>query len=227
MSILKTIQAIAYRFRFRSKNVIIGKGCFIGGRDSYFEGYNRLGDHTIFHGSLGLGTYIGANSEIDGKIGRFCSISGNVHSVIGSHPTSVFVSTHPCFFSSKGQAGFSFVKESLYRESVYADNEKHQIVIGNDVWIGYGVTILSGVTIGDGAVIAAGAVVTENVKPYSIVGGVPAKIIKYRFDSETITFLENIKWWNKDFEWIKAHAYEFVNIESFKLIFGKDEQNER
>lgn len=83
-------------------------------------------------------------------------------------------------------------------------------VIGNDVWIGNGVTILNGIHVGDGAVIAAGAVVTKDVPPYAIVAGVPAKIIRYRFDSEDIHKLLSIKWWEKDIEWMKKHEDLFV-----------------
>ena len=75
-------------------------------------------------------------------------------------------------------------------------DNKGDIVIGNDVWIGYEATILSGVTIGDGAIIGAKAVVTKDVPPYSVVGGVPAKKIKQRFDAETIQKLQQLKWWD-------------------------------
>ena len=70
-----------------------------------------------------------------------------------------------------------------------------EINIGNDVWIGLNVTLLDGVNIGNGSIIAAGAVVTKDVLPYSIVGGVPAKLIKMRFDLETINILQNSRWW--------------------------------
>ncbi|MGL9729055.1 virginiamycin A acetyltransferase [Enterococcus sp. DIV0756] len=75
-------------------------------------------------------------------------------------------------------------------------DNKGDIIIGNDVWIGYEATILSGVTIGDGAIIGAKAVVTKDVPAYSVVGGVPAKKIKHRFDSETIQKLQQLKWWD-------------------------------
>ena len=91
-------------------------------------------------------------------------------------------------------------------------------MIGNDVFIGANVTILSGITIGDGAVIAAGAVVTKNVQPYAIVGGCPAQLIKYRFDEETRSKLQEIKWWN----WPKD---KLIDVEQFfnepQLFIGK------
>ena len=77
-------------------------------------------------------------------------------------------------------------------------SNERPVKIGNDVWIGRGAFIKGGVTIGDGAVIAAHAVVTKDVPPYAIVCGVPAKIIKYRFDCETIKELLDLKWWNYD-----------------------------
>ena len=72
---------------------------------------------------------------------------------------------------------------------------------------------MEGVTIGDGAVVAAGAIVTKDVPPYAIVGGVPAKVIKYRFDEETIKKLLELKWWEKDQAWIKGHADDFDDVE--------------
>ena len=89
------------------------------------------------------------------------------------------------------------------------------MIIGNDVWIGEGVTIKGGVRIGDGAIVAMNACVTKDVPPYAIVGGVPAKIIRYRFTDEQIKFLLDFQWWNKSLEWIEKHAEIFVDIETF------------
>ncbi len=93
--------------------------------------------------------------------------------------------------------------------------------IGNDVWIGANVLILDGVTIGNGAIIAAGAVVTKDVPPYAVVGGVPAKIIKYRFNKEEIDFLEQLKWWEKDEKWLTEYGKYFNNVELLKNILNK------
>ena len=94
-------------------------------------------------------------------------------------------------------------------------DNKGDIVIGNDVWIGYEAVVLAGVTIGDGAVIGARAVVTKDVPPYTIVGGVPAKFIRKRFPQETIDSLLKIKWWNCPEESIRQHItdIELGNIE--------------
>ncbi|MFQ7156081.1 MAG: CatB-related O-acetyltransferase [Merdimonas faecis] len=178
-----------------------------------FEGYNKLSHHAYFSGEMGYASYIGANSVVIGKIGRFCSIAENVHFLTLTHPTQKFVSTHPCFYSLKKQSGFAFVKKQLFDEEPHLDNSKYSIIVGNDVYIGFGATIIGPCKIGDGAVIAAGAVVTKDVEPYEIVGGVPASRIKYRFSHETIIELMNLKWWEKDLEWIRQHSSEFESVE--------------
>jgi acetyltransferase-like isoleucine patch superfamily enzyme len=164
-----------------------------------------------------MGTYIGAYAELDGvSIGRFCSIGKRLHIIAGRHPTRIFVSTHPAFFSQLKQAGFSFVSDSRFSEFKYADEfHKKYVVIGCDVWIGDDVSILDGVRIGHGAILAAGAVVVNDVLPYSIVAGVPARIIKKRFSDSQIEFLLHFKWWEQPWEWIAAKAELFNDIDCF------------
>lgn len=123
-------------------------------------------------------------------IGKFCSIACGAKFLFNSanhRIASLSTYTFPLFFEEWG----------LEKENVaQAWDQKGDIIIGNDVWIGYEAVILSGVTIGDGAVIGCRAVVTKDVPPYTIVGGVPAKPIRKRFDEETIKELQKIKWWD-------------------------------
>lgn len=123
-------------------------------------------------------------------IGKFCSIVCGVKFLFNSanHTlTSLATYTFPLFFEEWG----------LEKEKVtQAWDNKGDIIIGNDVWIGFEAVILSGVTIGDGSIIGNRAVVTKDVPPYTIVGGIPARPIRRRFDEETINTLLRIKWWD-------------------------------
>lgn len=132
-------------------------------------------------------------------IGKFCSIACGAKFILTSaNHTMKSLSTYPfpIFFEEWG-LDVANVTEAW-------DN-KGDIIIGNDVWIGYEAVILSGVTIGDGAIIGARAVVTKDVPPYAIVGGVPARHIRRRFDEETVTRLMELKWWEWSDEKIKDH----------------------
>ena len=119
-------------------------------------------------------------------IGAFCSISEECSIGMPSHPIT-YISSSPVFLE-----GSNYLRKN-FSEIRYVDCLDTKI--GNDVWIGTKVCVKSGVKIGDGAIIAAGAVVTHDVPAYAIVGGVPAKVIRYRFDEETIEKLQKIKWW--------------------------------
>ena len=129
------------------------------------------------------------------KIGDFCSIASNVMFVLNADHNTETISTFPF----KAKCLFSGQQEAL---------SKGDIVIDDDVWIGYGATILSGVHIGQGAVIAAGAIVTKDVPPYAIVGGMPARIIKYRFDQDTIDELLKVDYSKLTREVVEAHINE-------------------
>lgn len=147
------------------------------------------------------------------SIGKFCSIAGSVCIALGNHRIDS-VSTYPFLTLKKYWPSASLSNE--------ADHDTNgDVLIGNDVWIAQGATILSGVTIGDGAVIAANSVVTKNVPPYAIVGGNPAKIIRYRFDEATIKKLLEIRWWDFDDKKIDSLLpIMFKNVNDFVNTFN-------
>lgn len=111
------------------------------------------------------------------------------------------MSTHPAFYSTGKQCGITFVDKNLFEERLAVDGRS--CIIGNDVWIGNDVRIIGGLRIGTGAIVGLGAVVTKDVPPYAIVGGVPAKVIRYRFEEKQIKELLDSHWWEKSEDYIK------------------------
>lgn len=219
MDFRKKLKNLYFRIKFRPKKVTIHSTCNIS-LDSFFEGCNVIGRNSSFAGKMGFGSYIGENSIVLGNIGKYCSIGPDVKFISGTHPLSDFVSTSPVFYSTLNQNNMSFVEKQYFDEILYADKiNKFVVLVGNDVWIGTGAIIIGGITIGDGAVILANATVTTNVLPYTIVGGVPAKVIRNRFDNDTIDFLLHFKWWNQSVEWLADNVSFFHNIDFFKEKF--------
>lgn len=193
---------------------------------SEFEGANRIGEHCVFNGKMGYGTYMGDSNNLTAMIGRFTSIGHNCSILTGRHPYSYpYVSTSPMFFSLKKQTGESFATEQLYQdEHAFADaTNKYKVAIGNDCWIQSEIRIVAGVKISDGAVVLSGAVVTKDVPPYAIVGGIPAKIVGYRYKEEDIDFLIKSAWWNKDLDWIRKNWRALNNFEEYKLIVSNEQ----
>ncbi|WP_220465198.1 MULTISPECIES: CatB-related O-acetyltransferase [unclassified Colwellia] len=188
------------------------------GTQSTFEGMNKLYPNAHFSGNLGFGSYIGNRSDITGKVGRYTSIGTDVKVIWGTHPyTYPYATTSPAFFSIKKQNGASFTNIQRFEESLLVDKQNnYPVKIGNDCWIGERVMIVGGVEIGDGVMILAGAVVTKDVPAYSIVGGVPAKFLKYRYTKETIKFLLEFEWWNRDSAWLKVNVGLMNDIHSLE-----------
>lgn len=155
----------------------------------------------INNSSIDSYTYVNKNCLIqNAKIGKFCSIGADVIVGTGTHPSNL-LSTSPIFYKKHNTLNIC-LQEIPFKE--YS-----QITIGNDVWIGTRAIIMDGVTIGDGAIIAAGAVVTKDVAPYAIIGGVPGKLIKYRFNSDTVLNLLKSKWWDMNISDLKDFSTQF------------------
>lgn len=212
IKLLKKI-IVYYRLSYKHRNKLFFNFSNNISLGSIFEGCNKIYPRTSFSGSLGFGSYIGPDCIIKAHIGRFTSIAPFVRINEGSHPfKNPYVTTSPMFYSTRKQSGYTFANRLMYEET------KEIPTIGNDCWIGENVFISGGISIGDGAVVLPGAVVSCDIPPYSIVGGIPAKIIAYRYDEETIDFLLKIKWWGKKVDWLKDHWEIFSDMETFKKV---------
>lgn len=194
---------------------IIPKGKMIGFTLVRSERYkSKLEEHTkvyapffLHNVKLGKYSYIAKNCTVaNADIGKFCSIGPNFCCGLGIHPTNG-VSTSPMFYSTARQNGVTLCNENKALES-------KKTTIGNDVFIGANVTVLDGVSIADGAVIGAGAVVINDIPPYAIAVGVPAKVVKYRFDPAQIEALLNKQWWNSEDE-LERVEREFFDVDAF------------
>ena len=177
---------------------------------------NRTFSNTVFppervrvgaasYGPLNIRSYESDNEGL--IVGKYCSIALDVNFILGGQHNDRRISTYPF--------------RPFYGDGGVDATSKGPIVIDDDVWIGYGATVLSGVHIGQGAVIAAGAVVTKDVPPYAVVGGVPAKLIRYRFEPSVIDFLLTLDYSKLDEEMIKEHIdalYEEIDKMSLEEI---------
>lgn len=158
---------------------------------------------------IGDMSYVSRGARIaHADIGKFCCIGPESLLGLGQHPTRTFVSVHPAFYSTRRQSPLAFVTEDKF-------SEVRRIQVGNDVWIGARAVIMDGVSVGDGAIIAASAVVSHDVPPYAVVAGVPARVLRYRFDATQVERLLASQWWNKPSGWLAEHAGEFTDIVKF------------
>lgn len=206
--VVRLLGSCYLEIKYKRKNLKINgsssiKKCRFGNRNTIYKNVQ------MNEVDLGDFTYIAVGSNLSRvSIGKFCSIGPASKIGIGKHPSDTFVSTHPIFFSTIKQSQITFSDKNYFTESV-------NITIGNDVWIGAGVIVVDGVNIADGVIVAAGSVVTKDVPPYAIVGGVPAKIIKYRFKKNEIEELLKLKWWDMDIDYLRRNYKKFHNIKNF------------
>jgi phosphonate metabolism protein (transferase hexapeptide repeat family) len=184
----------------RQREAQIGRRCEI------------LAQTRIEYAALGDYSYLGENCDVaDAAIGKFTAIANSVRIGAPNHP-----------MGRASQHRFTYVPE-YYEASAsrdrdfFADRRGDRVIVGNDVWIGHAAILLPGVTVGDGAVIAAGAVVSRDVEPYTIVGGVPARAIRKRFDDDVAASLRRIAWWDWPDELIFERLADFRSeaIEEF------------
>ena len=204
------MQSLYYYYSKFIKKIVRGK-CISGSR---IDSTSRINTGCSVYGStIGRCCYMGYDCEvINTDIGSFCSLASGIHIGLAEHPTS-WISTSPVFQNVRN----SSVKKKFARIPL---PESKRTTIDHDVWIGTNAIIKKGVHVGIGAVIASGAVVTKDVEPYAIVGGCPAKLIRYRFDKDMIEKLLCSKWWEKDDTILEKIGHFADNPEVFLIAVG-------
>nr|WP_255571239.1 CatB-related O-acetyltransferase [Halomarinibacterium sedimenti] len=206
------IRKVLYYFLNASvkKEEVLLSGYSRGLQNVIFEGKNAVPDRCNFSGKIKIGyaTTLGYNNFMHGdiEVGKYCQLGADV---------SIHTTNHPISYLS------TYVNKSLFNGELSQLKSVKKTVIGNDVWIGHNVNIMGGVTIGNGAIIAAGALVTKDVSPYTIVGGVPAKVIRKRFSESIIQEIEDLQWWNlSEEELLKIKPLFFKDFENKMTIYN-------
>lgn len=187
----------------KNKNLKLGFSVNIQGCE--FSNYNYIASRSIISNcKFDDYSYVGADSIIqNSEIKKYCSIGPRVLIGLGEHPVNQ-ISTSPVFYSTQNQLGKSLIVDKQFLEY-------QKTYIGNDVWIGAGSIVKAGVTIGDGVIIGAGSVVTKDLEEYGIYAGVPAKLIRTRFNSEQVKILKDKPWYNLEESTLISYFNEFNN----------------
>ncbi|MFC0410238.1 DapH/DapD/GlmU-related protein [Roseomonas elaeocarpi] len=176
------------------RNSSFGHYCEVGARTKVVD--SRFGDYS----------YVAENSDImDTTLGRFCSVAAQVRLNPGNHPLERVALSHFTYRSASYGLGEDDAAFFAWRRST-------PVTLGHDVWIGHGVTVLPGVTIGDGAAIGAGAVVTRDVPAFAIAVGVPARVLRFRFEAPVMESLARIRWWDWPHERLGEALEDFRHL---------------
>ena len=210
------IRAAIRRRRLMARHDHLAMASGAQAHDSLFGHHVELGANSIvLNSSIGDWSYIGANTVlVHAEVGRFCSIARDVQLGTGSHPATGTVAMHPIFYLARPEKGWTLVDQDRFQD--YQPTR-----VGHDVWIGAKVIVRDGVTIGDGAIVGAGAVVVKPLEPYGVYAGSPARLLRFRFPEPMIADLLAYRWWNKDQNWLRAHAALFTDPDAFaRLIAG-------
>jgi len=182
-------------------------------RTSTLGAWTSVGARTTIADTVfGDYSYVGNDSRItESDIGKFCSIANHTRVNPGNHPLERAALHHFTYRSKRYQLGPA-------NDADFFDwRRRHRVTLGHDVWIGHGAIILPGVAIGDGTAVGAGAVVSKDVPPFAVVAGVPARIIRYRFDERLQAGLQRIAWWHWSRQQLTAALPDFreLSIEAF------------
>ena len=183
-------------------------------RDCVLGPYTSVGPHTsMSESTFGDYSYVVNNCSIVwADIGKFCSIAATNRINPGNHPMWR-PALHHFTYRSKSY-GFNVEDDTKF----FDWRKAHRVTLGNDVWIGHGAVILPGVTIGTGAGIGAGAVVSKDVPPFAIVGGVPSKVIRYRFEEKVQEDLMNLAWWDWPREKLEIALPDFRELSAEEFV---------
>lgn len=207
-----SISSIILRRRFPTS--VIHYGATVDSSSILHEYTVLFRNASLINSTLGAYSYIQSGSLVcNAQIGKFCSIASGVDIGLPQHLLSS-VSSHPIFYSKNTPLPKTFSETDNF-----IDMKK--TLIGNDVWIGQKAMIMSGICIGCGAVIGAGAVVTKDIPPYAIVVGIPAKIIKYRFDENIRNALLLSNWWDMSEDWLIQNYRMFNSPEELLKALAK------
>jgi acetyltransferase-like isoleucine patch superfamily enzyme len=208
------VTVFVYRLRYAGKSIRIEY--LVELANVTFEGTNKVYKYARLRDArIGLFSYVSRGTQVyNAEVGRFTCIGPETIIGPGEHPVRGYISSHPAFYSTLAQAGKTFSTENYLEEIP-------RTFIGHNVWIGARSIVRAGVRIGDGAVIAAGSVVVKDVAPYTVVGGVPAKLIRNRFDEEVKEAVQTSEWWNWPTEKLAKHAAAFRDEKSFLELVKK------